>query len=177
MCIRDRRKTDPRYSIQRDFSLKHMADDPIFKYADLLYKVVPPILKEQGKAKNPWPNLDAQTGVIQWHYGVREYDFYTVLFAVGRSIGIAVNLVWDRALNFSLERPKSLTTEMLEAIANGEDLNIPDEQHMLKQKIGCRDFMAAYFFCASCKGNVAICVNNLLLSDWNSDCLLFVQRF
>ncbi|NWJ49364.1 MAG: citrate (Si)-synthase [Bacteroidetes bacterium] len=121
------RKTDPRYSIQRDFSLKHMPDDPIFKYADLLYKVVPPILMEQGKAKNPWPNLDAQTGVIQWHYGVREYDFYTVLFAVGRSIGIAVNLVWDRALNFSLERPKSLTTDMLEAIANGEDLHIPEE--------------------------------------------------
>jgi citrate synthase len=121
------RKTDPRYSIQRDFSLKHMPDDPIFKYADLLYKVVPPILMEQGKAKNPWPNLDAQTGVIQWHYGVREYDFYTVLFAVGRSIGIAVNLVWDRALNFALERPKSLTTDMLEAIANGEDLHIPDE--------------------------------------------------
>ncbi len=121
------RKTDPRYSIQRDFSLKHMPDDPIFKYADLLYKVVPPILMEQGKAKNPWPNLDAQTGVIQWHYGVREYDFYTVLFAVGRSIGIAVNLVWDRALNFALERPKSLTTDMLEAIANGEDLHIPEE--------------------------------------------------
>ncbi|MBZ0242268.1 MAG: citrate (Si)-synthase, partial [Bacteroidales bacterium] len=45
------RKTDPRYTIQREFSLKHIPDDPIFKYVDLLYKVVPPILKEQGKAK------------------------------------------------------------------------------------------------------------------------------
>jgi hypothetical protein len=45
------RKTDPRYAIQRDFCLKHIPDDPIFKYVDLLYKVVPPILVEQGKAK------------------------------------------------------------------------------------------------------------------------------
>jgi len=111
------RKTDPRYTIQRDFCLKHMPEDPLFKYVDLLYKVVPPILKEHGKAKNPWPNLDAQTGVIQWHYGVTEYDFYTVLFGVGRSIGIAANIIWDRALGYPLERPKSVTTEMLEKIA------------------------------------------------------------
>jgi citrate synthase len=111
------RKTDPRYSIQREFCLKHMPEDPLFKYVDLLYKVVPPILQEQGKAKNPWPNLDAKTGVIQWHYGVTEYDFYTVLFGIGRSIGIAANIIWDRALGYPLERPKSITTEMLERIA------------------------------------------------------------
>ncbi len=111
------RKTDPRYMIQREFSLKHLKDDPLFKYVDLLYKVVPPILKEQGKAKNPWPNLDAQTGVIQWHYGVTEYDFYTVLFGIGRSIGITANIIWDRALGYPLERPKSVTTAMLEEYA------------------------------------------------------------
>lgn len=111
------RKTDPRYTIQREFSLNHLKDDQVFKYVDILYKVVPPILKEQGKAKNPWPNVDAQSGVIQWHYGVREYDFYTVLFGVGRAIGICANIIWDRALLYPLERPKSLTTEMLEEIA------------------------------------------------------------
>ncbi len=111
------RKTDPRYTLQREFSLKHLADDPIFKYADLLYKVVPPILQEQGKAKNPWPNVDAQSGVIQWHYGVTEYDFYTVLFGIGRAIGICANIIWDRALGYPLERPKSVTTDMLEDIA------------------------------------------------------------
>lgn len=111
------RKTDPRYMIQREFSLKHLKDDPLFKYVDLLYKVVPPILQKQGKAKNPWPNLDAQTGVIQWHYGVTEYDFYTVLFGIGRSIGITANVIWDRALGYPLERPKSVTTAMLEEIA------------------------------------------------------------
>jgi citrate synthase len=111
------RKTDPRYTLQREFSLKHLKEDPLFKYVDILYKVVPPILKEQGKAKNPWPNVDAQSGVIQWHYGIREYDFYTVLFGIGRAIGICANIIWDRALGYPLERPKSVTTDMLEEFA------------------------------------------------------------
>ena len=108
------RKTDPRYTVQREFCLKHLPDDPIFKYVDALYNVVPDILREHGKAKNPWPNVDAQSGVVQWHYGVKEYDFYTVLFSIGRAFGVLSNIVWDRALGFPLERPKSITTDMLE---------------------------------------------------------------
>lgn len=111
------RKTDPRYTAQREFCEKHLPDDLIFKYVDLLYKVTPDVLLEQGKAKNPWPNVDAQSGVIQWYYGLTEYDFYTVLFGVGRAIGVAANIIWDRALGYPLERPKSLTTSMLEEIA------------------------------------------------------------
>ena len=111
------RKTDPRYAEQRNFCLKHLPDDPIFKFVDMLYKVVPPILQEHGKAKNPWPNVDAQSGVIQWHYGLQEYDFYTVLFGIGRSIGVLSNIVWDRALGYPIERPKSVTTAMLEEAA------------------------------------------------------------
>jgi citrate synthase len=111
------RKTDPRYTAQREFCLKHLPDDPIFKYVDVLYKVVPPILEEQGKAKNPWPNVDAQSGVIQWYYGLREYDFYTVLFGIGRALGVCSNIIWDRALGYPIERPKSVTTAMLEEAA------------------------------------------------------------
>lgn len=108
------RKTDPRYTIQREFALKHLPDDELFKYINLLYEVVPPILQEHGKAKNPWPNVDAHSGVIQWHYGIKEYDYYTVLFSIGRAIGVLSNIVWDRALGFPIERPKSITTDMLE---------------------------------------------------------------
>ncbi len=111
------RKTDPRYQAQREFCLKHLPDDPIFKYVDVLYKVTPPILVEQGKAKNPWPNVDAQSGVIQWYYGLTEYDYYTVLFGVGRALGVCANIIWDRALGYPLERPKSVTTAMLEDVA------------------------------------------------------------
>jgi citrate synthase len=111
------RKTDPRYASQREFCLKHLPDDLLFKYVDVLYKVTPDILKEHGKAKNPWPNVDAQSGVIQWYYGLRDFDFYTVLFGVGRAIGVLANITWDRALGYAIERPKSLTTDMLEEIA------------------------------------------------------------
>jgi len=111
------RKTDPRYQIQREFCQKNLPDYELFKYVDMLYKVVPPILVEQGKAKNPWPNVDAQSGVIQWYYGLTEFDFYTVLFGIGRSFGVLSNIIWDRALGYSLERPKSITTDMLEGLA------------------------------------------------------------
>jgi len=111
------RKTDPRYAEQRNFCLKYLPDDPIFKFVDMLYHVVPPILAEHGKAKNPWPNVDAQSGVIQWYYGLQEYDFYTVLFGIGRSIGVLANIIWDRALGYPIERPKSVTTAMLEEAA------------------------------------------------------------
>ncbi len=112
------RKTDPRYMVQREFCQKHMPEDELFKYTDMLYKIVPDILIEHGKAKNPWPNLDAQSGVIQWHYGVKEFDFYTVLFGIGRAIGVLSNVIWDRAIGYPLERPKSVTTDMLTAIAH-----------------------------------------------------------
>jgi citrate synthase len=108
------RKTDPRYTAQREYCVKHLPDDPLFKLVDMIYKVAPGVLTEHGKTKNPWPNVDAQSGVIQWYYGIREWDFYTVLFGVGRALGVLSNLVWDRALGYAIERPKSVTTEMLE---------------------------------------------------------------
>ena len=108
------RRTDPRYTAQHDFALKHMSDDPMFKLTDLIYKVAPGVLREHGKAKNPWPDVDSASGVIQWHFGVTQYDFYTVLFGVGRALGTMANIVWDRGLGYPLERPKSVTTDMLE---------------------------------------------------------------
>jgi citrate synthase len=108
------RRTDPRYEAQFKFAEKHLPDDPVFKLVAMIYKVAPKVLAEQGKTKNPWPNVDAASGMIQYHYGLREYDFYTVLFGVGRALGVLANLTWDRALQYPLERPKSVTTDMLE---------------------------------------------------------------
>ncbi len=107
------RKTDPRYIAQREFALKHLPDDELFKLVSMIYDIAPDILMKHGKAKNPWPNVDAHSGVLQWHYGVREYDFYTVLFGVSRAMGVLAQLVWDRGLGLPLERPKSVTTEWI----------------------------------------------------------------
>ena len=109
------RKTDPRYTAQRDFAQKHLPDDPIFKIVSLLYEVVPPILQEHGKAKNPWPNVDAHSGCLLVHYGMNEYDFYTVLFGVSRAMGTLASLCWDRGLGLPIERPKSVTTEWIKS--------------------------------------------------------------
>lgn len=112
------RKTDPRFSAQMEFGKEHMPEDEIFKIARLVYDVVPEVLKEQGKAKNPWPNVDAISGTLQYHYGVTQFDFYTVMFGVSRLLGVSANAIWARALGQPIERPKSLTTDMLEEIAN-----------------------------------------------------------
>ncbi len=112
------RKTDPRYTAQLEFGRKHFPDDEIFKLASLVYDVIPGVLMEQGKAKDPWPNVDAISGSLQYHFGVKEFDFYTVIFGVSRLLGVSANAVWARALGQPIERPKSLTTAMLEAIAS-----------------------------------------------------------
>jgi len=111
------RKTDPRYMAQREFCQKHLPDYPLFKVIDMVFQVAPDVLTKHGKTKNPWPNVDAQSGVIQWYYGLTDWDFYTVLFGIGRALGVLANITWDRALGYAIERPKSLTTAMLEAEA------------------------------------------------------------
>jgi len=107
------RKTDPRYTCQREFALKHLPNDPLFKLVSQIYEVVPPILTAHGKTKNPWPNVDAHSGVLLRYYGLTEENYYTVLFGVSRALGVLASLVWDRALGFPIERPKSVTSRWI----------------------------------------------------------------
>ena len=108
------RKTDPRFTAQQDFYNRHIkpkGDDDLLEIVQTIYEVVPPILGSIGKIKNPWPNVDAHSGALLMHYGLKEFDFYTVLFGVSRSLGVLASLIWDRALGHPLERPSSITTE------------------------------------------------------------------
>jgi citrate synthase len=114
------RKTDPRFTAQMEFGKKHMADDPLVQTVWNIYDTVPPILQSLGKIKNPWPNVDAHSGALLVHYGMVEYEFYTVLFGVSRALGVLASLCWDRALGFPLERPKSVTTELVKEWLKGE---------------------------------------------------------
>jgi len=110
------RVPDPRFTALMEFAKKRFPDDELVRLADLVFDVVPTVLKEQGKAKDPAPNVDAISGTLQYYYGVSQFNFYTVLFGVGRAIGVTANYVWARALGMPIERPKSLTTKMLEDI-------------------------------------------------------------
>jgi citrate synthase len=114
------RKTDPRFSAQMEFGKKHMPDDKLVNTVWKVYETVPPILQSLGKVKNPWPNVDAHSGALLVHYGLVEYEFYTVLFAVSRALGVLASLCWDRALGFPLERPKSITTESVKQWLEGK---------------------------------------------------------
>lgn len=53
------RKTDPRYMSQREFAMKKLPDDPMFKLVSQVYNIAPGVLTEHGKTKNPYPNVDA----------------------------------------------------------------------------------------------------------------------
>jgi len=79
--------------------------------------VAPGVLREHGKTKNPNPNVDATSGCLLYHYGLTEFNYYTVIFGVSRALGALTQVVWDRALGLPIERPKSVTLEAIEAIA------------------------------------------------------------
>ncbi len=115
------RKTDPRFTAQMEFGKKHMPDDKLVNTVWKVYETVPPILESLGKVKNPWPNVDAHSGALLVHFGLKEYEFYTVLFAVSRALGVLASLCWDRALAFPLERPKSVTTEAVKLWLDGKE--------------------------------------------------------
>jgi len=109
------RKTDPRFSAQQNFYQRYIEvdgeKDDLCEIVQMIYKVAPPILESTGKIKNPWPNVDAHSGALLMHFGITEFDFYTVLFGVSRALGVLASLVWDRALGHPLERPSSITTD------------------------------------------------------------------
>jgi citrate synthase len=115
------RKTDPRFTAQMEFGKKHMPDDPLCQTVWNIYDTVPPILQSLGKMKNPWPNVDAHSGALLIHFGLKEYEFYTVMFGVSRALGVMASLIWSRALSFPLERPKSVTTELVKKWLKGEE--------------------------------------------------------
>lgn len=122
------RQPDPRFIAQKRFAERHLPDDDFINVVWKVYDVVPPILQSLGKVKNPWPNVDAHSGAILVHYGLKEYSFYTVLFGVSRALGVLASVCWSRALGLPLERPKSITYDSLkkkvtESLQNAAKVN------------------------------------------------------
>ncbi|MEO0727965.1 MAG: citrate (Si)-synthase [Bacteroidota bacterium] len=105
------RQPDPRFTAQKVYAEKYLADNDIVQVVWKIFDVVPEILGGLGKVKNPWPNVDAHSGAILVHYGLTDYSFYTVLFGVSRALGVLAAGCWSRVMGMPLERPKSLTSE------------------------------------------------------------------
>jgi citrate synthase len=117
------RVTDPRFSAQYEFAQKYMPDYELFQLVNMVYHNLPDILKDTNKVKNPWPNVDAINGTLQSYFGVTESDFYTVLFGFSRILGLTTQVTWSRAMGKPLERPKSLTTDVLEEMVVKSEIN------------------------------------------------------
>jgi citrate synthase len=105
------RITDPRFSAFLDFGKRVMPEDPVFKTVAKVYDVVPGVLKQVKKIKDPWPNVDAGSGSLLYHFGLKEFSYYTVLFSVSRAIGIGSQAVISRAYGLPITRPKSMPTK------------------------------------------------------------------
>lgn len=106
---------DPRFVAFHHFADKHIKDEPLMAIVDKIYRLIPDVLREQGKAKNPFPNVDAISGSLLFHYGVTEFRYYTVMFGVSRALGLVAQLVLNRALGMPITRPKSVTTAWIKS--------------------------------------------------------------
>lgn len=107
------RKTDPRFMCELDFADRNIKDDNLVNLVKACYRVIPNVLEATGKVSNPWPNVDAGSGALLMHFGLNQFDFYTVLFGVSRAFGVMAAQVWSRGLGLPIERPNSLTLEHL----------------------------------------------------------------
>jgi citrate synthase len=107
------RKTDPRFRCELEFANKNIKNDNLVELVKACYRVIPTVLEKTGKVSNPWPNVDAGSGALLMHYGLNQFDYYTVLFGVSRCFGVTAAQVWSRALGFPIERPNSETLDSL----------------------------------------------------------------
>jgi len=104
------RITDPRFAAFLEFGKKYMPNDPVYQTMARVFEVVPTVLTQVQKIKDPWPNVDAGSGSLLYHYGLKEFSYYTVLFSVSRALGICSQAIVARAMGFPITRPKSLPT-------------------------------------------------------------------
>jgi citrate synthase len=113
------RKPDPRFEALMDYasSRPDIAQNPVFQLVKKNSEIAPEVLKEHGKTKNPYPNVDSSSGVLFHHYGFHETLYYTATFGVSRGLGPLAQLIWDRALGLPIERPKSINLHGLLKIA------------------------------------------------------------
>lgn len=109
------RVTDPRFTAFLEFGQKYCPTDPVFMTVDRVFNVVPKVLQQISKISNPWPNVDASSGALFHYYGLREFDYYTVIFSVSRVLGISAQNIMARAYGLPITRPKSLPTAKFKA--------------------------------------------------------------
>lgn len=90
------RVEDPRATVFYEIAEKRYGNHPLVKMASLLRSEGPKVLKENPKISNPYPNVDAISGVILTAAGFPYPEYYTVLFGLSRVVGIAIQIIYER---------------------------------------------------------------------------------
>ncbi|KAJ7940706.1 citrate synthase-like protein [Mycena leptocephala] len=113
------RNPDPRFIALQEFcdARPELQESSIIRLVKKTYEVAPGVLKEHGKTKNPYPNVDATSGCVLYHYGLTEFKYYTVIFGVSRALGALTQLVWARGWSNQFVCPRvSLSMDALEKL-------------------------------------------------------------
>lgn len=90
------RVEDPRATILYQAAEQDYADDPLVRLALILRQAGPTVLKENEKIQNPYPNVDAISGILLQAAGFHYPEYYTVLFGLSRMVGISIQIVYER---------------------------------------------------------------------------------
>jgi citrate synthase len=90
------RVEDPRATIFYEIGKQKYGTVPLVKMAQLLRTAGTTVLKENPKISNPYPNVDAMSGVLLTAAGFPYPEYYTVLFGLARVVGISRQIVYER---------------------------------------------------------------------------------
>lgn len=90
------RVEDPRASLLYEVTKNLFPHHPLVKMAHQLRKVGTKILRENLKITDPYPNVDAISGVLLSCAGFPYPHYYTLLFGLARLVGIGRQIVYER---------------------------------------------------------------------------------
>lgn len=90
------RVEDPRATVCYQYCQKHFSSHPLVQMALLLRTAGPKVLQENPKISNPYPNVDAITGTMLFAAGFSRPEYFTILFGMSRSVGIAIQILYER---------------------------------------------------------------------------------
>lgn len=90
------RVEDPRATLLYQISKQHYPVNPLVKMACLLREAGAKVLKENPKVSDPYPNVDAISGILLHAAGFPYPEYYTVLFGMARIVGISRQIMYER---------------------------------------------------------------------------------
>ncbi len=90
------RVEDPRATIFYTVAQERYAKHPLVELALKLRQAGPKVLMENPKISDPYPNVDAISGILLTAAGFAYPEYYTLLFGLSRCVGIGIQIVYER---------------------------------------------------------------------------------